>query len=86
MATGCDLSDVQVVDNHCHSVARQQGRLDVAAWRSLFTESPDPRMRTVDVADTVFYRRLDGRAGGLFERRADEDAVLEARASTAPQG
>ena len=77
---------MQVVDNHCHSVERQQGQLDVAAWRSLFSESPDPRMRTVDVADSIYYRRLMGELATLYEVERDESAVLEARASTDAAG
>ena len=75
-----DLSDVPVVDNHCHSVQLVQGHLDVPAWRALFTESPDATTRSVDVADTVFYRRLIRELAGLFEVEASEQAVLTARA------
>ena len=58
MATTVDLADVAVVDNHCHGVERGTGRDGVAAWRALFSESPDPVMRSQAVADTVFYQRL----------------------------
>ena len=57
-ATLVDLDDVAVVDNHCHGVERGAGSGGVGAWRSLFSESPDPSMRTQAVADTVFYQRL----------------------------
>lgn len=80
MATRVDLTDVPVVDNHCHSVQLEQQQRDVGAWRALFTESPDTRMRTTDVADTVFYRRLVRELAGLFEVEPTEEAVLQARA------
>ncbi len=75
-----DLSDVPVVDNHCHSVHPDQGQRDVPAWRALFTESPDAVMRATDVADTVFYRRLIRELAGLFDVAPSEQAVLTARA------
>lgn len=78
-----DLSDVAVVDNHCHSVEHQQGDRDVAAWRALFSESPDRRMRTDDVAETVFYRRLMTSLAAFYFVPPNEQAVLSARGGTA---
>src|SRR6266700_3178476 len=52
-----ELADIPVVDNHCHAVEAEQAD-GVPQWRQYFSESPDPRMRTEDVAETVFYRRL----------------------------
>ena len=75
-----DLADVPVVDNHCHSVQREQRQGDVPGWRALFTESPDARMRSADVADTVFYRRLVRELARLFQVEPSEQAVLQARA------
>lgn len=75
-----DLTDVPAVDNHCHSVHLEQRQQDVPEWRALFTESPDTRMRSVDVADTVFYRRLVHGLARLFQVEPTEHAVLQARA------
>lgn len=80
MSWTVDLTDVPVVDNHCHSVQRAQQHRDVPGWRALFTESPDARMRTADVADTVFYRRLVREQAQLFQVEPTEQAVLHARA------
>ena len=80
MTTPVDLSDVPVVDNHCHAVDLSQGHHDVAGWRALFSESPDPRMRSVDVAETVFYGRLLTEMAAHHGVPAQEDAVLAARA------
>jgi len=80
MSAPVDLGDVQVVDNHCHSVDRRQGHREVADWRSLFSESPDRRMRTVEVAESVFYRRLMGELALRYGVDVDETTVLEARA------
>jgi len=75
-----NLTDVPVVDNHCHSVQLEQRERDVPGWRALFTESPDTRMRSADVADTVFYRRLVHELAQLFQVEPTEQAVLQARA------
>src|SRR4051794_30612541 len=80
MATRTDLADVRVVDNHCHSVERVQPQRDVGAWRAFFTESPDQRTRTEDVATTAFYQRLLTELAALHGVPADEGAVLDARA------
>lgn len=76
-----DLADVAVVDNHCHAVLRDQGGRDVAAWRGLFTESPDPQTRAVDVASTVFYQRLVTEMAAFHGTDPGEQAVLDARAA-----
>ena len=78
-ATVIDLRDVAVVDNHCHGVERGAGRAGVASWRALFSESPDPAMRTQAVADTVFYQRLVAEMAAQHSVVADEAAVLAAR-------
>ncbi len=80
MARKVDLTDVPVVDNHCHSIQLEQRHRDVEVWRALFTESPDTRMRVTDVADTVFYQRLIRELALLFQVEPTEQAVLQARA------
>ncbi|SDT33144.1 Amidohydrolase [Friedmanniella luteola] len=80
-APATDLGDVAVVDNHCHAVLRDQGQRDVTAWRGLFTESPDPRTRAVDVASTVFYQRLVTEMALFHDVDPVEEVVLDARAA-----
>jgi predicted TIM-barrel fold metal-dependent hydrolase len=79
MAT--DLVDLAVVDQHCHSVLRDQDHRDPAGWRALFTESPDARTRAVDVASTAFYQRLVTEMAGFLGVDADEATVLATRAA-----
>lgn len=76
-----ELGDLPVVDNHCHGLDLQQQPDDQGDWRSRFTESPHARMRTVDAADTTFYRRLLRRMASFhsLDPEAGETAVLEAR-------
>jgi uncharacterized protein len=55
-----DLTDIPVVDNHCHPVLARQDA-DPATWRGHFTESPDQGFRAADGVHTVFYRRHNAR-------------------------
>jgi predicted TIM-barrel fold metal-dependent hydrolase len=80
MSAAADLASIPVVDNHCHAVEAEQAG-SVAEWRQYFSESPDPRMRTQDVAETVFYRRLIRRMAGFHGVPADEPALLRARSA-----
>jgi predicted TIM-barrel fold metal-dependent hydrolase len=77
MAKIIDLSDVRVVDNHCHSIEAVQQN-EVAIFRSFFTESPDSQIQTHHVAETAFYRRLI-RAMGSFYGVTTEEEVLRVR-------
>jgi predicted TIM-barrel fold metal-dependent hydrolase len=75
-----DLSDIAVVDNHCHAVETRQDA-DQARWRAFFSESPDPAMRTEAAAHTAFYRRLLRAMAAFHQVPATEDDVLAARAA-----
>jgi predicted TIM-barrel fold metal-dependent hydrolase len=77
--TPIDLSHIPLADNHCHGIYRTQRPDDVAAWRSLFTESSDPGMRSEHVATTLFYRRLLRAMVAFFGCDSTEEAVLAAR-------
>lgn len=80
MVAVVDLTDVVVVDNHCHAIEPLRDPMDVAGWRAMFSESPDHQMRTEAVADTVFYQRLVGEMARYHGVAADEQDVLAARA------
>ena len=80
MADLIELTDVPVIDNHCHAVEADQAA-DVPAWRQFFTESPDPSMRAHDVAETAFYRRLIRAMSEHFGVAGGEESVLGARAA-----
>jgi predicted TIM-barrel fold metal-dependent hydrolase len=73
-----DLSDIAVVDNHCHAVEARQ-EVGPADWPAYFTESPDPAMQARDAATTAFYSRLLRAMADFHGVPADEVAVLEAR-------
>ncbi|CAB4591617.1 unannotated protein [freshwater metagenome] len=72
-----DLSDVRVIDNHCHAIEAVQQN-EIAIFRSFFTESPDAQIQRSDVAETAFYRRLI-RAMAKFYGVTTEEEVLRVR-------
>ncbi|MBC7591413.1 MAG: amidohydrolase family protein [Salinibacterium sp.] len=79
MTTFIDLSDVPVIDNHCHAVEAVQSA-DPVLWRARFTESPDPTMGAEHVHHTAFYQRLMRRAGTFYGIAFEqEDEILRHR-------
>jgi len=74
-----DLTQVPVVDNHCHGVSRDQTFEDLANWRLAFTESTDPGMARDHVASTTLYRRLIRTLAGFLGCEPEEEAVYAAR-------
>ena len=52
-----DLTDVPVVDHHCHSIVRGHATLDLPGWLGHFTEAAAPAMRHRHAATTLAFRR-----------------------------
>src|SRR5919107_2680578 len=74
-----NLTQVPVVDNHCHGIARDQTFEDIASWRMAFTESTDPGMAREPVASTSLYRRLIPTLADFLDCVPEEEAVFVAR-------
>jgi predicted TIM-barrel fold metal-dependent hydrolase len=74
-----DLTQVSVVDNHCHGVMRDQAFGNITAWRRAFTESTDPGMPRDHVATTALYRRLIQTLAIFFDCEPEEEPVFAAR-------
>jgi uncharacterized protein len=74
-----DLTQVPVVDNHCHGLLRDQAFEDIASWRQAFTESMDPGMPRDHVASTALYRRLIRMLAYFLGCEPEEEAVYSAR-------
>jgi uncharacterized protein len=74
-----DLTQVPVVDNHCHSIMRDQTFDDIAGWRQSFTESTDSGMARDHVASTALYRRLILTLADFLGCEPEEEAVFAAR-------
>jgi uncharacterized protein len=74
-----NLTQVPVVDNHCHGIMQDQTFDDLAIWRHSFTESTDPGMARDHVASTAFYRRLIRTLADFLGCEPEEEAVFVAR-------
>jgi predicted TIM-barrel fold metal-dependent hydrolase len=74
-----DLTQVPVVDNHCHGLSRDQTFEGLASWRQAFTESTDPEMPRAHVASTAFYRRLIRTLADFLGCEPEEETVFAAR-------
>src|ERR687897_3878389 len=74
-----DLTQIPVVDNHCHGILRDQTFDDVASWRQSFTESTEPQMARDHVASTTFYRRLIRTLADFLGCEPEEEVVFAAR-------
>jgi uncharacterized protein len=74
-----DLTQVPVVDNHCHGIQRDQAFGDITGWRRAFTESADPAMPRDHVATTSFYRRLVRTLADFLGCLPEEEVVFAAR-------
>jgi predicted TIM-barrel fold metal-dependent hydrolase len=74
-----NLTQVPVVDNHCHGIMQDQACDDLAIWRHSFTESTDPGMARDHVASTAFYRRLIRTLADFLGCEPEEEAVFAAR-------
>jgi predicted TIM-barrel fold metal-dependent hydrolase len=74
-----DLTQVPVVDYHCHGIMQDQTFDDLAIWRHSFTESTDPGMARDHVASTAFYRRLIRTLADFLGCEPEEEAVFAAR-------
>src|SRR5215212_5870761 len=74
-----DLTQVPVVDNHCHGILLDQAFGDLASWRGAFTESTDPGMARDHISTTAFYQRLTRTLAGFLACGPGEQAVFEGR-------
>ncbi len=78
-----DLSEVLVIDQHCHPFARQWSAPDLPSFRACFTEGHKRVERFVP--SLVYYRWALGEMRRLLDLApdADEETILEARAAQA---
>jgi predicted TIM-barrel fold metal-dependent hydrolase len=74
-----DLSDVPIIDQHCHGLYVNHSPATVEQWRPHFSESSDQVMRTRHVADTLYYRRLTREFAAFLNCEPNDEAVVAAR-------
>lgn len=73
-----DLASIPIVDNHCHSLLREQPA-DDDAFRIHITESYYPEIARDDVPYSLFYQWTIRELAGLLECEPTADAVHAAR-------
>ena len=73
-----DLAPIPIVDNHCHSLLREQPP-DDEAFRIHLTESYFPEIARDDVPHSLFYQWTIRELAGLLECEPTPDAVHAAR-------
>jgi len=73
-----DLSSIPIVDNHCHSLLREQPVGD-DAFRIHLTESYFPEIARDDVPHSLFYQWTVRELAALLECESTPDAVHAAR-------
>ncbi|HEU5228427.1 MAG TPA: amidohydrolase family protein [Ktedonobacteraceae bacterium] len=75
-----DLSDLAVVDNHCHPVLLTQ-QMDVLQFRSYCTEATHASFATTHVHNTVYYQWLLRQMAAFYDCEPTEQVVIAARNS-----
>lgn len=73
-----DLASIPIVDNHCHSLLRDQPA-DDEAFRIHLTESYYPEIARDDVPHSLFYQWTFRELAGLLDCAPTPDAVHAAR-------
>ena len=75
-----DLTNIAVVDNHCHPVLLEQ-RMDTLQFRAFFSEASAPVFAEQHVANSVYYLWMLRQLAVFFgcQSKSDEDEVLAAR-------
>jgi uncharacterized protein len=75
---GLDLDPIPIVDNHCHSLLREQPP-DDDAFRIHLTESTFPEIARDHVPSSLFYQLTLRELAGLLDCEPTPDAVHAAR-------
>lgn len=73
-----DLTDIHVVDNHCHPVLLDQ-HMDRVQFRGYCTEATDPIFAEEHVPNTVYYLWLLRQMATVYGCDRNEEAILAAR-------
>jgi len=73
-----DLTDIPVVDNHCHPVLRKQ-QFDVLQFRGYCTEATDSAFAVKHVSNTVYYLWLLRQMAEFYGCERSENSILAAR-------
>jgi hypothetical protein len=73
-----DLTDISVVDNHCHPVLRDQ-QFDILQFRGYSTEATDAAFPEKHVPNTIYYLWLLRQMAEFYRCEHNEESILAAR-------
>jgi hypothetical protein len=73
-----DLTDIPVIDNHCHPMMLEQ-QVDVLQFRRYFTEAFDKSFAEKHVPNTLHYLWIVRQMAKFYHCKADEATVVAAR-------
>ena len=73
-----DLTNISVVDNHCHPVLLDQ-HMDAIQFRGYCTEATDPRFAEKHVPNTVYYLWLLRQMAVFYGCECNEEDIFAAR-------
>ena len=79
-----DVAAIPLFDHHCHALCRPGAPLDGPAFRRHFSESTDPAMAP-HLSSSLFYRRALRDLAALLGCEPNEESILAARQSLAPE-
>lgn len=79
-----DLSPLPLIDAHCHSLLRDFGQLDEAAFLGHFSEATDSQQLLHHVPHSLFWHGAQRLLSSLHGCAPELAALLEARRKTAP--
>jgi hypothetical protein len=74
-----DLSEIAIIDNHCHAYTRDTGPLMFTQYRRLFSESHSQAHATEHIPQASYYRWALKDLGRVLGCAPNEDAVLARR-------
>lgn len=78
-----DLSNIPVVDNHCHPILLDQ-HMDALRFRGYFTEAYDASFPETHVSNTVYYPWILRQLADFYGCPANEDDILAIRNNMSP--
>jgi uncharacterized protein len=74
-----DLSQIPIIDHHCHAFFRIDGPMDMTQFQGYFTESADPLVKQRDVPHSIMWKWSIRELATYLQCEPTAEAVLAAR-------
>ncbi|MEZ4865769.1 MAG: amidohydrolase family protein [Caldilineaceae bacterium] len=79
-----DLTNIPIVDHHCHALLRHGGPFTAVEFQRFFSESSHELMHRVHTPHSLFFRWAIKEMAALFDCAPTPDAVMAARTAITP--